>query len=78
MVEKNRNATPSSAEKEEKTMGINYATYLLKEKIVKEIQQSNLPIVNIHFVLNQVLSDVTSVEQSAVLSEKNNYESNEK
>lgn len=75
MGNKNQTTTPIVSEK---AIGINYATYLLKENIVKVIQQSNLPIVNIHFVLNQVLSDVTSLEQNAVLSEKNNYENNEK
>ena len=54
--------------------GINYACSELKNNIGKLVNQSGLPIVNIRYILSELLQEVAIVESKVVAEEKEAYE----
>lgn len=54
--------------------GINYACAELKENIVKLLNDSKLPIVNIRYVLTELMQEVVIQERTVIEQEKEEYE----
>lgn len=51
-------------------MGINYQTLKTKEDIANVINNSGLPAINIMFILDSIRSEVASIVNQAVESER--------
>lgn len=55
--------------------GINYACAELKENVVKLLNDSKLPIVNIRYVLTELMQEIVIQERAVIDQEKKEYES---
>lgn len=54
--------------------GINLQIEELKENLVKQINESNMPVVVIEMVLKELLTNATFVKQQQLEKEKQEYE----
>lgn len=60
-------------ENEKKYKGINYATFALKQEIIKIAQESELPITNIKYVLLELINEIFNLENQQIEKEKEEY-----
>lgn len=54
--------------------GINYACAELKENMVKLLNDSKLPVVNIRYILTDLVQEVVIQERNVIEQEKKEYE----
>lgn len=54
--------------------GINFACSELRGNIIKNINESGLPPVNIKYILMDLLQETVAIENRCIAEEKNKYE----
>lgn len=62
----------------ESIKGVNYASTLLKQKIIQAISQENLPPVLVKYILLDITNDIALLEQEKIQKEQYEYSKEEK